>query len=407
MGHGSGTLASLSYTRDSNGQLTSSTPQGLPGGPESYSYDKLNRLTQAGTSSYAYDAAGNLTQANGATNTFDAANELTGSQGATFSYDPLGDRTNATPTSGPATTYAYNQAKQLTGANPGGGQALIYTYNGDGLRTTKTSGATTANYSWDTTSRSSDLLSDGATNYIYGPDGTPLEQIDNQGSALYYHHDQIDSTRMLTDRAGALVTTYTYDAYGNQTSMTGSAATPLGYAGQYTDGETGLQFLRARYYDSRTGQLVTRDPIEARTHQAYSYASDNPANATDPSGLLAFQACVGGTGSFGFVTIDLNVCYVSTPGGDGLAGSAGAALGAGFGANVHAGAGVSNACAPSDYSGMFETMGASATSALGGYENGFIGPSSHGTIVGETTGITAGYGADVGLGASETGVIPF
>jgi RHS repeat-associated protein len=37
------------------------------------------------------------------------------------------------------------------------------------------------------------------------------------------------------------------------------------YAGQYTDTETGLQYLRARYYDPSTGTFLTRDPLEAQT----------------------------------------------------------------------------------------------------------------------------------------------
>ncbi|MHB8660151.1 MAG: RHS repeat-associated core domain-containing protein [Solirubrobacteraceae bacterium] len=50
------------------------------------------------------------------------------------------------------------------------------------------------------------------------------------------------------------------------------------------DPETGLQYLRARYYDPQTGQFLTRDPIEAQTRQPYSYANDNPVNNTDPTG---------------------------------------------------------------------------------------------------------------------------
>ncbi len=46
-----------------------------------------------------------------------------------------------------------------------------------------------------------------------------------------------------------------------------------------------LIYMRARAYDSLTGQFLTRDPIEALTHQPYSYTADNPANGADPAGL--------------------------------------------------------------------------------------------------------------------------
>ncbi|MFL5733780.1 MAG: RHS repeat-associated core domain-containing protein [Chloroflexia bacterium] len=59
----------------------------------------------------------------------------------------------------------------------------------------------------------------------------------------------------------------------------------FGYAGQYTDSDSGLQYLRARYYDPATQQFLSRDPLEAQTGQAYGYANGNPVNVTDPSGL--------------------------------------------------------------------------------------------------------------------------
>ena len=54
----------------------------------------------------------------------------------------------------------------------------------------------------------------------------------------------------------------------------------------YTDAETGFQYLRARYYDPGTGQFLTRGPIEAETREAYGYVGDNPLNGTEPSGLI-------------------------------------------------------------------------------------------------------------------------
>ena len=72
------TLASFTYTRDNLGQLTSTTPTGVPGGPESYSYTKLNQLASLNSQPYSYDQADNLIKlADGTTQTFDAANQLT------------------------------------------------------------------------------------------------------------------------------------------------------------------------------------------------------------------------------------------------------------------------------------------------------------------------------------------
>jgi len=122
------------------------------------------------------------------------------------------------------------------------------------------------------------------TSYLYGPGGLPVEQVTPAGTALFYHHDQLGSTRVLTDANGTLQGTYSYDPYGNVTSAAG-APNPLRYAGQYTDPETGLVYLRARYYDPSTGQFLTRDPVTAITQAPYSYVDDDPLNNTDPSGL--------------------------------------------------------------------------------------------------------------------------
>ena len=135
------------------------------------------------------------------------------------------------------------------------------------------------------------MLTDGTTNYIYDDAGSPVEQIDATGAALYYQHDQYGSTRLLTNQAGAVAATFSYDPYGNLTSHTGTADTPLRWNGQYQDTDTGLYYLRARYYDPSTTQFLTRDPLEALTQDAYGYGGGNALNNSDPSGLAAGGSC--------------------------------------------------------------------------------------------------------------------
>jgi RHS repeat-associated protein len=85
-----------------------------------------------------------------------------------------------------------------------------------------------------------------------------------------------------------VVRTADYTAYGQVISTTGSTSTPFGYAGEYTDAETGFLYLRARFYDPATQQFLTVDPLLAATEQAYNYAGGSPTNAIDSAGL----ACV-------------------------------------------------------------------------------------------------------------------
>ena len=90
---------------------------------------------------------------------------------------------------------------------------------------------------------------------------------------------------MLSSSTGVNEATFTYDAYGNQTGLTGTATTPLGYDGQYTSSDTGLIYLRARVYDPSTAQFLTVDARVRITGAPYNYASDNPANRADLAGL--------------------------------------------------------------------------------------------------------------------------
>lgn len=97
------------------------------------------------------------------------------------------------------------------------------------------------------------------------------------------------SGRMLTDASGKATATFSYGAYGKETGSTGTQTTPLGYAGQYTNTQSGLQYLRARVYDPATGQFLTRDPLEDSARSPYLYAAGNPLTYTDPSGLMRIR----------------------------------------------------------------------------------------------------------------------
>jgi RHS repeat-associated protein len=159
-----------------------------------------------------------------------------------------------------------------------------YTYNGDGLRTSKTVGGITQNFTWDPTSGVPLMLNDGTTNYIYGPGNLPIEQLTGN-VPVYYQQDGQGSTRVLANQGGTVVSTYSTDEFGKPTASSGTAQTPLRYDAEYRDPETGLIYLRARYYDPTTGQMLSRDPLTAMTGAPYSYVDNDPLNGTDPTGL--------------------------------------------------------------------------------------------------------------------------
>jgi RHS repeat-associated protein len=135
-----------------------------------------------------------------------------------------------------------------------------YNYNGEGLRSNKTVAGIATLFSWSTATDLPQMLSDGTTSYIYGPSGTPLEQVTGTSFA-YYYSDQQGTTRALTNGAGDLIGSFSTDPYGNASGTTGLGATPLRFNGQYADSESGFVYLRARYYDPNTGAFLAVDPL--------------------------------------------------------------------------------------------------------------------------------------------------
>jgi len=294
---GATTLGALSFGRDSAGQVTTRTPSGqLTGTTQTYSYTPLQQVKTDSTGSYGYDPANNPTATPGATQKFDTAGQLcwtstttsanactsTPAGATSYTFNADGQRTATTPGTGTASSYAYNQASELTTATTSAGSGA-YAYDGTGLRASKTASGTTTRFAWGRASGANVLFSDSTTDYIYGPGGLPLEQVGSSGSS-YYVHDQLGSTVALTNSSGAIAATYSYTTYGRATHA-GAASTPLQYGAGYTDAETGLIYLQARYYDPGTAQFLTIDPALATTAQPYAYAGDNPLNSVDPTGL--------------------------------------------------------------------------------------------------------------------------
>ncbi len=206
----------------------------------------------------------------------------------TFTFNAEGDRTGSTGNV-TTTTYGYDMASRLTSVTGGIG----YGYDGDGLRTSKTVSGTTTGFTWDDAVNLPLLLQAGGTSYLYGPDGQPLEQITGI-TPEFLLADQQGSTRIITDASGNVAATYSYDPWGNLTQHTGTATTNLEYDGQYVDPETGLEYLRARYYDPTTGEFLTSDPAVSQTHEPYQYAANAPATFADPTGAISFDVCFGG-----------------------------------------------------------------------------------------------------------------
>ena len=87
---------------------------------------------------------------------------------------------------------------------------------------------------------------------------------------------------------GQAVASTSYNLYGARKASTDTTGNPFAYNGEARD-DTGLDYLRARYYDIQGGTFLSEDsyPGEATaplSQNRYSYVQNNPINYTDPSG---------------------------------------------------------------------------------------------------------------------------
>ena len=126
--------------------------------------------------------------------------------------------------------------------------------------------------------------------YTYGESGIGERiSVDKSTESSYYLYDGRNSvTGILTETAN-LTNSYQYDPYGNLTSGTADGVNYYGYNGESTNVKTGLQYLRARYYDAENGTFTTEDSDlgtteNPLTRNRYAYTSNNPVNYDDPTG---------------------------------------------------------------------------------------------------------------------------
>ena len=133
---------------------------------------------------------------------------------------------------------ATNVIIDVTGYYTAATATWTYTYGANGLRQTKTGPPCNTIYGVTTTyayGADTNLLQESSPGcpfsskyyYIYGPGGAPLEQLtDDPTATLYIHHDQLGSTRLLTNHNGDYAQGYIYDAYGNLAGSNPWALTP-------------------------------------------------------------------------------------------------------------------------------------------------------------------------------------
>ena len=310
----------FAYTYDNRGNITSETRNGLT---TTYVYDALGQLVRVNdphenaTWIYSYDRGGNiLNKAKYAYTIADELgealesipytygdanwkNKLTAYNGISIVYDAMGN-----PLNDGTWTYEWQAGRQLKRMSAEG-TALTFQYDHNGLRTQK---VVEADWYPETTNYylhgkllthmtvdyrdTSEAAHQDVMHFFYDAQSRPAKVSYNGTIYTYVHNLQGDVVELL-DNSGTLVVEYKYDAWGKAISTTGSLAATLGkrnpfrYRGYVYDEETGLYYLRSRYYNPVVGRFVNEDGaiiLGLLSTNMFAYCSNNPLSMVDTSG---------------------------------------------------------------------------------------------------------------------------
>lgn len=296
------------YAYDANGRLVEVVRSN--GTQMTYTYDVVGQLVQqkdvasGGTVirqfDFVYDAAGDIVKEQvvpeptffpfiPATMTYTAANRLATYNGEAVTFDADGNMTLG-PLNGGLVTFAFDSRNRLSNVGD-----MAYRYDTENQRIAVSVAGQETRYVINSQAVLSQTLVRTAadstqTFYVYG-----LGLIGEEIGGVYqvYHFDLRGSTVALSDAAGNVVEQFQYSPFGGLVSHNPTEVdTPFLYNGRdgvMTD-DTGLYYMRARFYNPETRQFVNRDVLlggvaDGQSLNRFAYVTGEPVSFVDPFGL--------------------------------------------------------------------------------------------------------------------------
>lgn len=303
------------------------------GESESFTYDALNRLTDAlrqeGLLSYSYDSVGNRTERyrDGDIETYlygPDSHQLEARDNTQYQYDAAGNTLdNGTY------RFRYGANNRLVEVQNQNGFVAEYRHNALGQRVYKRAGQATPDslalaQENDQRTEAVEALAqkylqqaEGTTSadaqqtvYVYNETGQLIGEYDDTGAATreyiyrdttplalaindqiyYYHNDHLATPKLLTDANQNIVWQAKHTPFGKAEIQIEQVTNNLRFPGQYFDEETGLHYNYFRDYDPETGRYLQSDPIGLKGGlNTYAYVEANPLSFVDPLGLARWQ----------------------------------------------------------------------------------------------------------------------
>ena len=167
-------------------------------------------------------------------------------------------------------------------------------YNENGLRVKKTVNGVVTDYTLHGKNVVHMTKGNDELHFFYDAQNRPAVVVYNNVSYAYVKNLQGDIVALLNG-AGNVVVSYAYDAWGAPIGKSGSMAERLGtvqpfrYRGYVFDEETGLYYLRSRYYNAERCRFVNADAQlkfgdKGNVVNIYIYCRSNPVIYIDPDG---------------------------------------------------------------------------------------------------------------------------
>ena len=283
-----------------------------------YAYDALGQLIRVddgqenATWLYTYDNGGNIRSkqkfALGVTTGepleskhFSYSNDawrdqLTAVDGVAITYDAIGN-----PLSDGTWSYTWQNGRQLQKMQKQG-ETVEFVYNENGLRVQKTATSTgVTKYTLHGKNVVHMTQGEDELHFFYDAQNRPAVVVYNGTAYAYVKSLQGDIVAIL-DENGNTVVSYGYDAWGAPLWCTGELAETLGnvqpfrYRGYVFDEETGLYYLKSRYFNSAICRFISSDVFfekinSANSQNIYTYCHNETVVKYDKNGN-ASDSCI-------------------------------------------------------------------------------------------------------------------